>query len=123
MTTEQKQTEGGTQQRQYKRVSEVLKSQDFHLNARKVTVEDVEGKQLILWDAQIRDWTGEYGESQFVLFYASSVELPDDHFTFLAGGKAVVDKSRKLLQKRSFPVEAEFRSIVSESGRLYLDMQ
>lgn len=121
MTTENKQ--GEVIQRQYKRVSEVLRHPDFHEDAIRVKLEAVEGKQVILWDAQFRDWSSEYGNEGFYLLYASYEAAPGDYFTFIAGKKALMDKVRKLIAKRAFPVVAEFRQIISKDFQPYWDMQ
>ena len=121
MTTENKQTV--SQVKTFKRVSDVLRQPEFHTDARKVELKDIEGKSLILYDVTIRNWSGEDGEKPMCIIYASSEELPDDTFTFLASGKVLVDKFRQLQSKRAFPVLAEIQTVISKDGQPYWDMQ
>jgi len=87
--------------------------------------DDYIGVPLILFDATIRDWEGEFGSSQYCLFKAS-VNQPgkeNDHFIFKLGGVAIVGKVKKALSKRILPSKEGLTLVIglqeSESGKAF----
>lgn len=74
------------------------------------------GAPLIIWDATVRDWSGEYGETKYCLLKVSILDKEkwQDCFLLRLGGIAIVDQIRKAIARKKLPAARGMRILISE---------
>jgi hypothetical protein len=110
-------------------VGDLLREQAFHTELKMADKDAPLAGPIVLYDAQIREWDGEYGHTEYVLFVWAA-HNPDgtlgEKQLGKIGGVAITAKFKKLLKMRCLPSLAGLNTVImlnvsDITGRTYFD--
>lgn len=92
---------------------------EFHGDLPKIKFAELLGQNFIIKQVRvIDDWDGVFGTSEFAL---TLVEFPDGRLvTTIAGGRAIMRQTKKLIDKRMLPVRVTLTQKPSPNGDYYM---
>lgn len=110
-------------------VGDLLREKPFYPELKMAEKDAPLAGPIVLYDARIKEWDGEFGHTEYVLFvwceFKSDGTLGEKQLGKL-GGVAIVAKFKKLLGKKIFPSIAGVNAVIAlnvseTTGRSYFD--
>ncbi|GAJ01786.1 unnamed protein product [marine sediment metagenome] len=93
---------------------------DFHKELPRKDVKGIIDKQYRIVDAQVvRDWDGEFGQSNFSLLLIEDIETGEQSTT-LCGGRALVKQVQKALDQKALPLLGTITMVEGDNFPYYV---
>lgn len=127
MVTQETKQEAKVEKRQS--VGDLLKEKPFYPDLKMADKDAPLAGPIVLYDAQIREWDGDYGHTEYVLFVWAVLNNDStigDKQLGKIGGLAITAKFKKLLRMKYLPSAIGLNTVIllnvaESSGRTYFD--